>query len=297
MVSQVPPDGWPHRYPVQAEPPSASRYEFAGVGGPSGPPGTGRIWGIALAAGAVAYGALLVVHLSWGSSGSAAFRAGEVLPIAVVSAAVVALLARSTGAGRGWPWWAITLSVFAASAAWYAVVEVLPRAANDARAEVSGEADYRLETPKRAGEWIRVDSPAAAQREEQILARFDQAPDGLLGSLDDVVYAEYSARGQGRLAFVGLRASGALQDDMRDSTREVLRDFMAGSGATEPQPVEPGELGGSMSCASDVRGLSAGVILCAWADASTVGQIAAPALNIDEAAAITRDLRSHVTSH
>lgn len=296
MVSQVPPDGWPHRYPVPAEPPSASQFEVAGEGGPSSPPGTGRIWGIALAAGALAYGVLLVVHLSSGTSGSAAFRAGEVLPIAGVSAVVVALLARSTSAGRGWPWWAITLSVLAASATWYAAVEVLPRAANDARAEVSGEADYRLETPKRAGDWVRVDSLAASQREEQILARLDQAPDVVLGGVDDVVYAEYSARGQGRLAFAGFRSSGELQDDVRDSTREVLRNFMAGSGATKLQSVDPGELGGSMSCASDVRGLPAGVILCAWADASTLGQVAAPALNIDEAGEITRDLRSHVTS-
>lgn len=296
MSFQGPPDGRPHRYSVRAEPPSTSRYGVDGCGAPSSRPDTGRIWGIALAAGALAYGALLVAHLSSGSSGSAAYRAGEVLPIAGVSAVVIALLARF--AGRGWPWWEITLAVLVSSATLYGLVEVLPRAVNDAGAEASGEADYRLETPKRAGDWIRMDGTAASQHEELVRARLDEAPDVLRGAMDEVVYGEYSTRGHGRLVFLGFRASGELQDDLRKSTREALGNLMAGSGATQTESVEPGELGGSMACTGDARSLPAGVIACAWADASTVGQVrvAVPGLNIDEAAEITRDFRSHVTS-
>lgn len=268
-------------------------------GGPTPPPPVdkGRIWIVACVTGVVAYGALLAVHLSTEDSGSASFRAGEMIPIAGVSAVLVALLAQAVSTRRTAPWWIVSLSVLMVSALWYSGVHIAPRLADDARAEVSGQADYVLSAPERAGEWERLRGEGAIQREAEMRSRIAQAPESQTEGLDDVVYAEYRS-GFSRLGFLGINTSGEFKDDLRESSRQALRNFMAGAGVTSPEQVDEGDLGGTMACSGDAPGLPAGVIFCAWADASTLGQVTIVQVNldIDDAAAITRDFRDHVTT-
>jgi hypothetical protein len=84
-----------------------------------------RPWALAMIWAAVAYVALLVVHLSRDSAATAAYRSGEVLPMALLSGVAIAVLAGATR--RRWPWWAIALGVLGACAIWYPTVHVLPR--------------------------------------------------------------------------------------------------------------------------------------------------------------------------
>jgi hypothetical protein len=283
------------RYPAPPTPDPDVPY------GPDGRPqqvDRGRTWGLAWASGGVAYAVLLVLHLSTESTGAAAYRAGQMLPIAVVSTVVVALIARSARS-RTWPWWGIAAGVLGLSALWYSAVHVAPRIAADNRAEASGQSDYSLSTPDRAGDWTLVEGEGATRREEQALARLDEAPEDMLAGLEDLVYGEYAIRGTARLVFVGINVAGGMEDDLRESAEEGLRNFMAGAGVTEAESVAAGELGGAMACTDDVQGLPDGVVYCAWADAATLGQltIARADLDIDAAAGLARDFRNHVTSH
>ena len=219
------------------------------------------------------------------------------LPIAAVTTVVVAALAQSTRTQRGWPWWAISLAVLSACGAWYSLVHVAPKLADDARAEASGQADYRLTAPDHAGDWTRLDGADARQREQDTLSRLEQAPDDIRAGMAEAVYGEYT-NGSSRLVFFGFNASGDMQNDLRDSPSKTLRDFMAGAGAENVEHVDAGDLGGSMACTGDVPGVPRGLIYCAWADASTVGQLTVdtPNLSIDEAAEITRGFREGVTA-
>ncbi|MGH3347883.1 MAG: hypothetical protein ACRDO4_12975 [Nocardioides sp.] len=255
-----------------------------------------RIWTIAGVSGGVVYAILLVLHLSAGGSGSVAYRVGEMVPIAAVSTVVVAWGARAVQP-RTSPWWLIALGVFGVAGVWYAAVEVVPRAVNDARIEASGQADYTLSAPMRAGDWTRLDGAGATKREEDALARFDRAPDDLRSSASNVVYAEYAQRKQAGLVFFGLEVTGELEGEARESSDDTLRNFMAGSGAPDAESMDAGELGGSLACMDDAPGLPADVVYCAWADAATVGQvtIAQVGLDTDEAADLTREFRSLVT--
>lgn len=256
-----------------------------------------RTGGLAWASGGVAYVGLLVLHLSTESTGAAAYRAGQMIPIAVVSTVVVALIARSARS-RTWPWWGIALGVLGLSVLWYAAVHAAPRIAADHRAESSGQADYSLSTPARAGDWTLVEGDGATRREKQALARLDEAPEDIRSGLGAVVYGEYAIRGQARLVFVGINAAGGMEDDLRESSQDGLRDFMAGAGVTDAESVAAGELGGAMACTDDVQGVPDGIVYCAWADAATLGQltIARPDLDVDAAAGLARDFRTHVTS-
>jgi hypothetical protein len=52
-----------------------------------------------------------------------------------------------------------------------------------------------------------------------------------------------------------------------------------------------------MACTGDAPRLPTGMIYCAWADGSTIGQVTvnAPNLKPEEAAEITREFRDHAT--
>lgn len=241
---------------------------------------------------------LLVVHLSTETNGSDAFRAGEVLPIAIGSAFFTALFAGGTWRGRrGWPWWLIALSVLVMSSLWYLAVEVFPRVGDDLEAERSGEADYSVTTPAMAGDWRRLDSESAQAREKASLAGIGNAPDDVADQVD-AVYGEYQLKDKGRLFFLGLNASRAFQDELRESSRSALRSFLAGSGIEDPEEVDAGELGGTMACDDDPPGMPAEVVFCGWADGSTVGQVTlvVPGVDVDAAAEITREFREAVTT-
>ncbi len=288
------PGSSPPRYPATAAPDPDVRY---GPDGRPEPADRGRTWGIAWASGGAASLVLLVVHLSTETSGAAAYRAGQMLPIAIVSAVAMGLLARSTKR-RTWPWWGIAVGVLTLAALWYTAVHVAPRIAADTRAESSGQADYTLTTPAQAGDWTRVQGAGATRREEQALARLEEAPEDIRAGVGEAVYGEYAGRGRARVVFLGINAAGGLEEDLRESSADGLRNFMAGAGVTDAQSVGAGGLGGAMACTDDVLGLPEGVVYCAWADAATVGQLtmARPGLDVDGAAGLARDFRDHVTS-
>ena len=255
------------------------------------------VWPIAWLSGIVAFGVLVAVHLSRDTSGSTMSKLGDVLPAAIVSTVLVAGLAYATSGTRRWPWPLITLSVFGLAGVWYAVIAVLPQVLDDARAEDNGPADYSLTTPEVAGDWHRLRGPEVAQRKQDALSRLATGPAQLKRVVEHFVYAEYQRPSAG-LSFSGFEVKGHVQDELRRSTGRALKNWMATIGAADPDWVDAGELGGSMGCSSSTRGLPVGVIYCAWADASTLGQVTIAELNldIDTAASITREFREHVTS-
>ena len=289
-----PPQQWPPSYPTQGDPHAAPRYP----GGPTPPPPAdkGLIWAIALVSGGAAFAVLVAITLSTDGPGSTSFRIGRMMPAAGGSAVAVAAIAQSINLRR-WLLLLIPVAVFAASGTWYALMEVVPRLTDNARAEASGQADYVLETPPRAGDWTRLDGDAATKRKELAISQLEQAPDDMRRGMEDFVYAEY-ARGRARLSFFGFNAAGEFEDDLRDSSSDTLDEYMAGAGAEDPESVDAGDLGGSMACSGDGRGLPAGLIYCAWTDASTLGQVTIAQLNLDieQAAEIAREIRGAVTS-
>ncbi len=256
------------------------------------------VWPIAWLSGIVALGVLVAVHLARDTSGSALFKVGQVVPAAIVSTVVVAGLAYATSDARRWPWPVITLSVFALAGVWYCGIAVLPQVVDDASADTAGQADRSLTTPRQAGEWTRMDGPAALQRRGDALTRLRTTNPAMRKGVADYAYAEYRHPSGAALAFFGLEAMGVVEDELRDSTKTAVEAWATTLGAQDLQFVEAGNLAGSMACTDAGPGLAAETAICVWADASTIGQItvAQPGLSIDTAAAVARDLRAHVTS-
>jgi hypothetical protein len=260
-------------------------------------PDRAMIWPIAWLSGICAFGVLVAVHLTIETTGSTAHRVEEMIVPAVVSTVVVAGVAFATSTTHRWPWPLITLGVFTVAGLWYAVIAVLPQVLTNARAESNGQADYSLTTPLRAGDWHRMDGPAALQRREQALSRIAAASPDLEQGVADYAYAEYRHPSGAVLAYFGVEAAGDLEDELRASTDNSVKVWMTTLGAQHLEPVDAGDLDGSMACTSTGPGLTAGMVYCAWADASTLGQvtIVQPHLDIDTAAEVARNFRGHVT--
>lgn len=260
-------------------------------------PDRAMIWPIAWLSGICAFGVLVAVHLTIETTGSTAHRVEEMIIPAVVSTVVVAGVAFVTSTTRRWPWPLITLGVFTVAALWYGVIAVLPQVFTDARADANGQADYSLTTPLRAGDWHRMDGPLALHRREQALSRIAAASPDLEQGVEDYAYAEYRHPSGAVLAYFGVEATGDLEDELRTSTENSVEVWMTTLGAQHLQSVDAGDLGGSMDCTGTGPGLTAGMVYCAWADASTLGQvtIAQPGLDVDTAAAVARNFRAHAT--
>lgn len=242
---------------------------------------------------------LTLLHIHRGTEGTAAYRAGEVAPIGVISAAVVGLVAQGTRAKAPWVVWVSPFAIVAVSFAWYGVAHVLPSAVNDVRAQQNGQADYSLFTPATAGDWTRQDDEAMREKLEQAAAMMQEqaSPD----EFDEMnpVYAAYAARDGSQLIFLGSNATGGMRQDLRSSTRAALDDVMAGAGASDVQYLDAGPLGGSLACSDDLAALpdTAEYVVCSWADASTLGNvtIVQPGIDVERAADITRAFRDDVT--
>jgi hypothetical protein len=177
-----------------------------------------------------------------------------------------------------------------------ALAAQLPKVLNDAPAEASGQDDYVLKAPARAGTWERLEGKVATHRRKVTLKKLRNiSPEAR--KVTDPVFAEYGRSLASRLQFMGFNTSGELRDDLRESTKGAVKDFMPGVKATDYQWVDAGPLGGSMACTGDSPRLETGVIMCAWADASTMSQVMISELNlsIDGAAALTREFREFVT--
>jgi hypothetical protein len=277
MSAQVPASQWPEPYGAEEAPREVDR---------------GRIWGIATLSGVLAYGAMVAIHLSTNASLSP-YEAGRLMPVAVVSALLVAFIAQSTSS-RTWSWWQISGSVLALSSVWYVVIVLAPQLTNDARAEVTGQDGYVLGTPATAGSWARDDGAGPERREAQALGQLANGQEGLP---EMAVYAEYTRGAESRLVLFGFNAAGELEDDLRESSKGAVEQYLLGAGARDYAWVKEGDLGGSMACSGDASTLPAGVILCAWADSSTLAQVVVsePHLDVEGAAGITRTLRQHVT--
>lgn len=256
----------------------------------------GVVWAVAAASGVLVYALLLAIHLPRDTGGTTAFRAGEMMPVPLVCTVVAGIVAQFTARGEVGRWLVpalVPVAVATLSLTWYAVVQVLPGIAEDARAEESGQDDYELAAPARVADWKRVEGKAAEARAGQVTERMEP----LIDEGGQVVYAEYQSERRARMTFVGINASGGFEDELRDSTERVVRDTMAGARATGVEEVDEGDLGGSMSCASGVETVPVDVVLCVWADASTSAQVIyfKQGLSIDTAAAWARDLRDAVT--
>lgn len=256
----------------------------------------GVVWAVAVGSGLLVYALLLALHLSRDAAGSAAYRAGEMMPAPLVCTVVVGLVAQFTARGEVGRWLVpalIPLAIAATSLTWYAALHVLPDLAADARADESGQDDYTLVTPARVGEWERLDGKGAEARGDQVRERMS----GTTADGSDVLYAEYQSARRARMIFVGTNAGGGLEDELRASTDEAVRDALAGARATGVEEVEEGDLGGSMSCANGVETMPVDVVLCVWGDASTLGQVIyfKQGLALDTAAEWTRQLREAVT--
>lgn len=261
-------------------------------------PDRAMVWPIAWLSGLVAFGVLAAVHLSRDISGSTMSKLGDVALATIVSTVLVAGLVYATSGTRRWRWPLITLSVFGLAGAWYAVVAVLPQVLTDARADDNAQTDYSLTTPPTAGDWTRLDGPAALQRREHALERLRSASPEPTTGVADYSYAEYRHPSGAALTFFGLEATGTLQDELRASTRNSLETWATTLGARNLQFTDAGDLGGALACTGSGPGLTAGLVYCAWADASTIGQLtlAGPDADIATAAAVTRSFRAHVTS-
>jgi len=255
-------------------------------------------WTLAVVSGLVVYAVLLTLHLSRDQPGTTAFQAGEVTPVPVLATILVGFLAPVL---RRPHWPQRTMAVIIPSAiavlafAWYGVVHVVPDLIDDARAGANGQADYVLRTPADAGDWHRLDGKGVETRRDQVLA--EAAKDPALAGVSDVVYGEYRGPQNTMLIFVGMNASGEFEDGLRESGNPALDDLMAGAQAVDVEDVDAGDLGGSMACANDVRDSPVGLAFCAWADASTVGQVLIfdADLGIEAAADLVREFRDHVT--
>lgn len=261
-------------------------------------PDRAMIWPIAWLSGIAAFGVLVAVHLTIETSGSTAHRVEEMVVPAVVSTVVVAGVAFATSTTHRWPWPLITVAVFTVAGLWYGVSAVLPQVLTDARADVDGPADHSLTTPLRAGDWHRMDGPLALHRREQALSRIAAASPDLEQGVADYAYAEYRHPSGAVLAYFGVEATGELEDELRESTQDSVRVWMTTLGAQHLQSVDAGDLGGSMACTSTGAGLTTAMVYCAWADASTLGQVtvAQPHLDVETAAAVARAFRAHVTN-
>ncbi len=255
---------------------------------------TALIWITASIVGVILYALLCWIHISRGGPETSSYKAGQMLPLAVGSAGFVGLIVQLAAQQR-WPRWVppviVATGAVILAACWYFLTHVLEDLAEDIRAERSGEADYELIAPEKAGDWTRAHGKASEAREELLRDRMRQMPQM---SDVDLVVADYRKPGE-LLVFVGVNASGEGLEELRDSAEDSLENLMAGAGATDVEEVDAGDLGGSMACSIDFRDAPGGLVLCAWADASTVGQVFVTETDIDKAAEITRAFRDHAT--
>lgn len=245
--------------------------------------------------GAVAAYALFVVVYVRGTGGSAAYRAGELLPGLVLAGVLVGA---ATGPTSRLPRWTTALIAAAVMSAYYAVAVLALSTQSGSGAGSARAEEYVLTTPDRASGWQRLNGRGVAARQQQVLDRAASSPAALWEDVD-IVYAEYELDIGGRLVFQGINASGRLEEELERSPAARARNLMAGMGLSDPQAVAPGDLGGTLLCVDEGESLPSAIAFCIWADASTIGMVTLnlPRLDVEDAARITRGFRAAATTH
>lgn len=257
---------------------------------PPASPSIGRPGVVAVLSGAAALATLVVVHGRVEDDAVSSYELGRLLVPALGGGLLGFLVAR---ARPRVPWPAVVLAVAVAAAGYGLVTTLVPRWADDVRAGVNGQSSYVVEAPADVADWHR--SSDGDDRAETVVAGLPQR----VRDNGEAVFGTYErAADDARLVFLGINASGVMEDDLRDAAGDVLDDLMRLSDATRTVEVEAGDLGGEMACVVEEPALPANVVMCGWADASTVGQVyvSIPDLAVEAAAALVRDFRGTVTT-
>lgn len=253
--------------------------------------GRGRAWTIAVPSAFLAFVLLVMVHVSSDRAESASFQAGQVLPLAVMGGGAGLALALSRPNLQSW---IVTATVVGTAVLLYLLLHALPRSIADADRPETAEPTRVLQAPDEAAGWQRLDDSGVLERAAASVARTDAS-----GLARDAVYGEYERGGrQELLTFAGFTPTDSMLDDVQADALGSLRDLLARAGASDVAEVDAGELGGAMACSTDAVG-AAGLMVCGWADDSTMAHLSfdVPDLDLDpdRAAALTRDFREDVT--
>ncbi|GAB4012944.1 hypothetical protein [Nocardioides ultimimeridianus] len=233
---------------------------------------------------------LLTVHLSRSSDLPTARLIGQVLPGGIVPPVAVFFVA-SRMTGQRWPVWTLAGASVGITALWYCFASVLPGLVDGARAEVSGQADYRIVLPAQVGPWARAKIPPAKERQLRMSAgRLDLERDGLHPQI-----GVYTVHGRSTVVLFGVNLAGGSLAEARHSTSEAAREMMRGAEVDQPSSVDAGHLGGSMSCGIAPPAIARGYRVCVWSDASTMGMVFVPAGSDDRARAVALQFREGAT--
>ncbi|MBS41928.1 MAG: hypothetical protein CMH83_01880 [Nocardioides sp.] len=230
----------------------------------------------------------------------AGYEAG--VPLVAVLLGVVASALVGPALGRAEWWWHVAV-VAGIGGLLFVGIEVtrLAQAVEDSVVEDTAGApaeavvpDHRLDTPETIDGWS-LDHSADAETQ----GAAESAQEGL-GDLATVVTARYVGPDVPTVAVYGAtftdqeaRGTAGFTTD----TAQGLLDFLAGAGVTGAVPVDPGPLGGSLSCAGPgAEGVPQDVHVCGWYDRATFATVSVVGVeDVGEAGEAVRAIRAGMT--
>ncbi|KRE92623.1 hypothetical protein ASG76_16820 [Nocardioides sp. Soil774] len=139
-----------------------------------------------------------------------------------------------------------------------------------------------VETPRRVGEWRRLDGAEQQRVRRQALASLEVYPDDWV--VGEPAVASYS-HPTGQAVLVAIATGGGLAEEFAADERQGAVNFVGGAlPERNPKSVDPGPLGGGAACVDDVDVLDGG-LMCGWVGDGTAGQLLlqVPGMTIEEA--------------
>lgn len=127
--------------------------------------------------------------------------------------------------------------------------------------------------PNRLGPWEQLpDSASILATEDQVepLRELDDPP----AAVTSRVYTTAGDRHVAQLILITPAAEGHLSRELQQSRAGVVRDLLAGAGATRPQfQSVASRLGGRLGCGKSITEGSSRTVTCAWAVSSVAGVV------------------------